>query len=413
MIAEQSIQWGIQEPQVLGGGKVSARSQMPMKTTYLVPDYLPAFQCKMGACRHPCCEGWPISMSTEDYFRLLSVSCGPAMRERLDNAVRVSLHPTPEAYAQIAPTWTGDCPLHLPDGRCAVHAMLGADALPTVCRLYPRGIRTEDGCECACANSCEAVIETMMRQKEPIRFIKAELDIRPPKDAEREFFFETVGRAQEIRLYFIRIMQERMLALPQRLMKLGEALRQMDEALKRKDEKRVGDLLGDAELAVHDLPQRPNRAHALSIACAVLERIDGQSGSVRAHGEAALALLGGADGRAARYEAAERHLDEALPDWPIAFEHALVNHMFFEQFPFQDRDEGLCDEFVAICAVYAVLRVLCVCAMAGQNEQTAFVDALAATFRLIDHTAFDRYGAHLLKALGCADEAGLAELVTL
>ena len=99
-----------------------------MKTTYLVPDYVPEFACKMGACRCPCCEGWPISMSTEDYFRLLGVSCGPAMRERLDNAVRVALHPTPEAYARIAPTWTGDCPLHLPDGRCSVHAMLGPNA---------------------------------------------------------------------------------------------------------------------------------------------------------------------------------------------------------------------------------------------------------------------------------------------
>ena len=75
---------------------------MPMKTAYLVPDYVPEFACKMGACRRPCCEGWPISMSTEDYFRLLGVPCGPAMRERLDNAVRVSLHPTPEAYAPTA-----------------------------------------------------------------------------------------------------------------------------------------------------------------------------------------------------------------------------------------------------------------------------------------------------------------------
>ena len=295
-------------------------------------------------------------MSTEDYFRLLGVPCGPAMRERLDNAVRVSLHPTPEAYAQIAPTWTGDCPLHLPDGRCSVHAMLGPNALPSVCRLYPRGIRVEDGNECSCANSCEAVIETMMRRKASIRFVQTELDIQPPKAAKREFFFETVGRAQEIRLYFIRIMQERGKTLPQRLMKLGEALRQMENALKRKDEKRVGELLGGAELAAYDLPQKPNRAHALNIACAMLERIDGQSGSIREHGEAALALLGGEDGRASRYAAAERHLNEALPDWPVAFEHALVNHMFFEQFPFQDRDEGLCDEFVACCACSASAR---------------------------------------------------------
>ena len=228
-----------------------------MKESYLVPDYFPKFACKMGECRHPCCKGWPISISTDDYFRLLSVSCGPAMRERLDNAVRVSLHPTPEAYAQIAPTWAGDCPLHLPDGRCSVHAMLGADALPAICRLYPRGIRVEDGNECSCANSCEAVIELMMGQKEPIRFVRADLELNPPKAAERAFFFETVGKAQRIRLYFIEIMQRRAFTLPQRLMTLGEALRQMDAALRRKDEARVEALLAGAPLAAYPLPDQP------------------------------------------------------------------------------------------------------------------------------------------------------------
>ena len=81
-----------------------------MKEDYLVPEYYPKFACKMGACRHPCCVGWPISVSTDDYFRLLGVDCAPALRAKLDTAVRVSLHPTPEAYAQIAPTWEGDCP---------------------------------------------------------------------------------------------------------------------------------------------------------------------------------------------------------------------------------------------------------------------------------------------------------------
>lgn len=384
-----------------------------MKESYLVPDYFPKFACKMGECRHPCCKGWPVSISTDDYFRLLSVSCGPAMRERLDNAVRVSLHPTPEAYAQIAPTWAGDCPLHLPDGRCSVHAMLGADALPAICRLYPRGIRVEDGNECSCANSCEAVIELMMGQKEPVRFVRADLELNPPKAAERAFFFETVGKAQRIRLYFIEIMQRRAFTLPQRLMTLGEALRQMDAALRRKDEARVEALLAGAPLAAYPLPDQPDRGRALEAACDMLRQVDERSGSIRSHGEAALALLGGADGREERYARAAGHLDEVAPDWPIFFEHALVNHMFFEQFPFQDRDEGLLDEFVAICAVYAVLRVLCVCTMANHAERTALADVMAAAFRFINHTASDRYASHMLREIGCADEAGLAELITL
>ena len=42
---------------------------------YLMPDYYPDFHCKMGTCRAACCEGWPISFSLTDYFKLLSVEC--------------------------------------------------------------------------------------------------------------------------------------------------------------------------------------------------------------------------------------------------------------------------------------------------------------------------------------------------
>ena len=57
-----------------------------MKETmaYLVPDYYPAFACKMGACRSACCEGWPISFSLTDYFKLLSVECSPELRRKIE-----------------------------------------------------------------------------------------------------------------------------------------------------------------------------------------------------------------------------------------------------------------------------------------------------------------------------------------
>ena len=37
-----------------------------MTHEYLVPDYVPDFACKMGACRSACCEGWPISFTKDD-----------------------------------------------------------------------------------------------------------------------------------------------------------------------------------------------------------------------------------------------------------------------------------------------------------------------------------------------------------
>ena len=62
---------------------------------YLTPDYYPEYHCKMGACRSACCEGWPISISMEDYFRLLGLSCSPELRSRLDAGIHPALHPTP------------------------------------------------------------------------------------------------------------------------------------------------------------------------------------------------------------------------------------------------------------------------------------------------------------------------------
>ena len=91
----------------------------------------------------------------------------------------------------------------------------------------------------------------------------------------------------------------------------------------------------------------------------------------------------------------------------------LVNHMFFSQFPFQDRPEGLRDEFIALCAVYALLRFLCIGWLWDKADRDAFVDVSAAAFRLVDHTAFDRYAAHLLKNLGCDDWDKIHDLISL
>ena len=90
-----------------------------MKETmaYLVPDYYPAFACKMGACRSACCEGWPISFSLTDYFKLLSVECSPELRRKIDGAMHLCEYPSPEAYAQITPRYDGQCPMRLADGR--------------------------------------------------------------------------------------------------------------------------------------------------------------------------------------------------------------------------------------------------------------------------------------------------------
>ena len=143
----------------------------------------------------------------------------------------------------------------------------------------------------------------------------------------------------------------------------------------------------------------------------MLRQMDERSDSLRDYGEAALACFG--DDAFERYQRARAHLEATFPHRERWLEQLLVNHMFFERFPFQDRPMSLSDEFVALCAVYTLMRLLAVGWMADKSSEAQFVDAAAAAFRFIDHTSFDRYAAGVLHALDCASPERLFDLIRL
>lgn len=384
--------------------------------TYLVPDYYPHFRCKQGACRTPCCEGWPISFSMQDYFRLLSVPCSSELRRKLDSAMHLCDHPMPEHYAQISPRWDGQCPLHLPDGRCQMHAELGEEMLSAVCRMYPRGVRTGEFREASCANSCEAVIEMLMNRTEPLRFLRIPVQHCLPDAPPRQHPFHTGGREQDIRLWLIGQLQNRAYPLPRRMLLLSEALMAVDHALAERDDARLDALLS-GRMVMH-APEVIDAGHdqllaGLEAAEHMLSIMDGHSRSIHDYGEAALAYFGQGESAFTRYDAAREIFAGLVPEWEAWFEHLLVNHMFFAQFPFQDRPVPLKDEYLALCAVYVTLRFLCLGWTAEHPSREAAADVCAAAFRLIDHTEFDRFAAPILKKLGCDDRSHLRQLLCL
>ncbi len=382
-----------------------------------MPDYYTDFACKMGACRTACCEGWPISVSMQKYFYLLGIDCDADLRHRLDCGLRMAAHPTEEVYARLEPRYDGRCPMHLSDGRCALHAHLGEDVLPDVCRLYPRGIRSENGFyECSCANSCEAVLEMLLSREAPITFVQRQLTVEMPPTVARTSFFETLGMEQRIRLRLIGVMQDRSMSLPVRLSCVGDLLGRMDAAMEARDPARLEKTLClHPKVYVH-APRQVEQTHlrfGLEIAAHMMEILDERSRSIRACGEEALRYFGQGEGASERYAAAKLHFEKCFPQWECFFEHMLVNHMFFSLFPFQDRPESMHSEYVALCAVYALLRFLALGFMATRTAESVLVDVMAAAFRLIDHTEFDRYASHLLKSLHCVSQTELWDLISL
>ena len=59
------------------------------------------------------------------------------------------------------------------------------------------------------------------------------------------------------------------------------------------------------------------------------------------------------------------------------------------------------------------MRFLSLGYMAEHEGEIEFIDTLAAAFRLIDHTEFDRYSVLLLKRIGCDSPTSLCELVSI
>lgn len=384
---------------------------------FRVPDYFPYFSCKIGTCRNACCQGWPISITLQNYFDLLGLDCSPDLRRRLDGGMHLADNPSPEHYAQFSPRYDGNCPLRMEDGRCALHADVGEAYQPDICRLYPRGIRLENGhLECSCAASCEAVVELLLHRKEPITFVEKTFCLSlPPHLEERNIQFPTMGKDWEIRLYCIRLLQDRRLPLSERMLLLGKQVERVDNVMHGGDKAAL-----EALLQTHPEQEtqsiEPQTADDLQAGLWIAEKLtallDARHNSIQDYGERALAYFA-EDNAMEKYQTAKSHLETTFPDWETFFEHLLVNHMFFAQFPFQDRPESLPQEYTALCAVYILLRFLTIGCMADSDLEDDLVDTCAALFRLIEHTSFDRYAALMLKSVGCATARDLISIMRL
>ena len=384
---------------------------------FLMPDYYTDFLCKMGGCRSACCEGWPISVSMKEYFSLLGLECDPNLRHRSDCGLKIGEHPNEAAYAHLEPGYDGTCPIRMADGRCALHAQLGEDVLPAVCRLYPRGLRVVGGMyECSCSNSCEAVLELLFAKLTAIQFVQRELTVQLPTMRERQATFETYGLEREIRMSLISVVQNHSMSLPERLLCLGKVLDEMDECLRNHDISGMHRLLEQVP-AIKRLAGEHNDEDCLRFGLDTMEKLiailDERSDSLRECGENALQYFGTSESSVERYWSARKHFESCFSNWEIFFENILVNHMFFSQFPFQDRPDSMHSEYAALCAVYALMRFLALGIMVDKNDADSLVDVLASAFRLIDHTSFDALASRLLQYLHCTANEQLHALVSL
>lgn len=373
---------------------------------FLTPDYYADFRCKCGQCRHTCCDGWAVTFPREDYFRLLSVPCSPALRRKLDTALHLADAPTPERYAELLPNWEGHCPLQSADGLCSLQAECGEDAISSTCRYYPRGVRTMDDDECACSASCERVVEMLLHRTAPMTFRRMDLSFAmalPKRETDAAFAAET----RQLRRDAVTMLQAREVPLGNRLMGIRAALL-LEEAGRQTSESRWAAFhtAARAEMPTADWALRANILRTL------MEELLADTISMGETAAALLMLLRGEQAGSVLQQAAGRFQAD-VPDWAFGFEQLMVNHVFYESFPYEAHRERPAMSAISLCAEYAVLRGVAVLWHQLHPQETALVDALALLFRVLEHSAFGWNAAIVVEREGWAETDTLAQLMAL
>ncbi|MGN1095863.1 MAG: flagellin lysine-N-methylase [Eubacteriales bacterium] len=366
----------------------------------MVPDYYKNFSCKCGECTDVCCHGWGITLTFPEYCRMIGLNCKKTLKRKLDRAFYIAEYPTNERYALVNEDENGYCPLIDSEGYCALQRACGEDVLPIVCRMYPRSIKKGEPMELSLSASCERTVELLMESTDKLSFEEAYISLPEGvgvgviKQTE-----ETISLRREL----CKKMEEREKPFSVRLFGIGKTLSGNDN-----------------DSTTHPAPINPE-GKEISFAVRLILSFSHLSDAVASCADTAMKCLemtpeniadaSFADSAAKRYSDLREHFYLKFPDADIYIEKLMVNHMFYEQFPYVDFNEGEKDAFFSLCAVYVMLKFILVLYTADKNEKSDFVRAASRVFRFIEHTNFYRSAVILIKKEGYNDIPSLFPLM--
>ena len=307
-----------------------------------------------------------MAISQQEYFDLLAVEADQQLNDRISRAFYVAKYATPERYAMLNHDWKGNCPLRGDDGLCMIHSSLGESKLPNVCRLYPRSIR-RDISEAALANSCEGVLDILIKRKTQLRFEEVDLGITG----------EGIERPSRmsLRMQCIGMLQDR-----------NSTLRESFES--------VGQLITGKRA------QNRSFEECLNVLMSFCEEYS-DNGSLGVYCSNCLRRLRLMTEN--EYIKRKEIIDRKFDDFELKKENIIVNHFFVKKFPFVEERENETEEYESLCALFGFLQLLCVGNLENIETQDDLVDLLSKAFRVVEHSAFD-YNAHVL-----LDRAGFGE----
>ncbi|MBR2533882.1 MAG: flagellin lysine-N-methylase [Erysipelotrichaceae bacterium] len=325
------------------------------KEEWFTPDYYPEFSCKADKCRHTCCSTWRIPVSKKEYQKLITMECSEDLNRRVQSAFVIPETVNDDVYRYVSFNWLGQCPIQ-EKGLCSLHAEKGEGYLPKACKLYPRSLKKVGVHNVAsCSSSCERIIE-MLYERKDLHIISIEME------AENELFYEIGEEEGEQILLFQELIKDHTTSLCQSISDICKIINEKEFSK-------------DYHEDIDPLPE----------GLKLLKRFIGQN---NLFGQIAMEVYERYEKEKELYEKDKEGFEKRYPDWMPFFERMINNSMIYECFPFVDKRADRTSVYKGLCLTYGLLRLVCIGYCSLHNKKEDLIDATAALFHLIEHTAF-------------------------
>lgn len=361
----------------------------------LRPAYYDDFHCLAGQCHLSCCKGWHISFDKKDYLALKHEKGSPQLNQRLENNLRrIRRGPLAEIHYGEFAMPEGCCPLLREDSLCALQAEKGHQALPLVCRIFPRGeIALPSGyLERSLSPACEGVLALLWNLPDGVDFVS---DPLPPDKRKLHIFDEQQVLSlhfQQIRSLCIDLLQNRSFSLPHRILLMGVLLKELadgEQDIPHWLEK--AGALTDMSLAQQLLNQSGDKTLPLYLSNNIKLLLSLSSSNddlsllrdqlikdmeIEFHENSAQATI-----PAIPYLEARQRFEQ-LPQSGYFMENLMVSLFFHLHLPHTSSPEALWKSYVNFCNLYSFYRFLSV--MSCRPDQQ---DPQSAIFRSVVHAS--------------------------
>lgn len=349
---------------------------IPVRTA-LMPLFYRDFHCLAADCLDNCCGGWEIAFHKKDYLKVKRAARSEEMKAILADGMSRLRNNSTGFYAHFNVGEAGRCAFQTKEGLCRLQLECGAEALPEVCRMYPRKIIwTPAAREFSLSPSCDGVLAILMDLPQGIDFLEEDL---PKQECTTLKAIPQLARFADIRSLCIDVLQERTLPLSHRMLLLGLMLQRLKER-ELTEEGAVDEWLawGGEQLRspvtaaiLRELPRSQTRffAENVWILTRLYEETAAQAKTV--YGEL-LSAISTDDAWAQegidkffmdtdRYRALEGQLWELLDHSDTFFENLMVLIAFYQTFPILSSPEKLWRSYLDLCIQYSFFHFASVC----------------------------------------------------